>query len=54
MAVLGAADLRGAFFKGADLRGAVLGDADLRQAVLPGAVWTDGRVCGGGSVGSCK
>jgi uncharacterized protein YjbI with pentapeptide repeats len=43
------ARLQGANLKGADLTGARFDSADLE-----GAVWTDGRVCAAGSVGSCK
>jgi len=42
------ADLSGANLRGANLQGAI-----LIQAKLTGATWTDGRVCGPGSVGEC-
>jgi hypothetical protein len=35
--------------QGADLNGALFVSADL-----DGAIWTDGRTCAAGSVGSCK
>ncbi len=57
------ASLRGADLAGADLRGADLSYADLSRARLEGArlegarldhaVWTDGRRCRRGSLGTC-
>lgn len=47
------AKLVGAVMKGADLTGARLDGADLRNADLSKAVWSDGRICGDGSVGQC-
>lgn len=43
------ADLRGANLRGANLNGAI-----LIQAKFDNATWTDGRVCGKGSVGECR
>ncbi|MGE0384580.1 MAG: pentapeptide repeat-containing protein [Gammaproteobacteria bacterium] len=68
-AVLTGARMRGATLQAADLAdadlsGADLSYADLRGALLPGvrlggarldhAYWTDGRICGPQSVGTCR
>ena len=53
-AMLGMAILTNADLQGADLEGAVLRGAYLEGAKLTGAVWTDGRICGHGSVGECR
>lgn len=47
------ANLAGANLAYADLTGANLGGADLREARFDHAIWTNGRVCGPGSVGRC-
>lgn len=51
---LGGADLRDAELGYADLTGADLGGARLGGARLDKAIWIDGRVCGVGSVGTCR
>jgi len=43
------ADFRGANLTGASVTGLQLGGADLSEAV-----WTDGRVCAAGSIGTCR
>lgn len=48
------ADLSRADLTGANLAGASLSGTDMRAARLEGATWYDGRVCGPGSVGTCK
>lgn len=53
------ANLANALFVNADLRGADLTGAELTSvnwsgAILSDAIWTDGRVCATGSVGSCQ
>ena len=58
-AVLTGAVLTGADLSGADLRGADLTNADLTNAILVGAdlseaIWTDGRFCAQGSIGTCN
>jgi hypothetical protein len=47
------ADLSGADLSGANLRYAVVKDALLAGTRLDQAVWSDGRACATGSVGSC-
>lgn len=47
------ANLRGADLAYADLTGANIGGAELKESRLDHAIWTDGRVCGPGSVGRC-
>lgn len=51
---LTAADLTGADMSNADLKGAMITLARLNEAKLDNAIWTDGKVCGPGSVGECK
>jgi len=46
--------LRGADLRFADLSGADLSGADLRGARLGHALWSDGRVCAGHAVGTCR
>ena len=48
------ANLTNANLRGADLRRAKLSGAKLDGAQLTGAIWTDGRICGPGSVGACQ
>ncbi len=47
------ADMSGADLSWADMSGANLRGAALKGANLEGASWTDGRVCGPGSIGEC-
>lgn len=47
------ANLAGANLAYADLTGANMGGAELRETRFDHAIWTDGRVCGPGSVGRC-
>lgn len=47
------ANLAGANLAYADLTGANIGGAELRETRFDHAIWTDGRVCGPGSVGRC-
>ena len=58
-AKLTAADLTGADLSGADLAGANLRYTELGGAILAGtrldnAVWSDGRACAPGSIGTCQ
>lgn len=46
--------LAGADLSHADLRGARLDHADLTGAILSRTLWTDGRVCASGSIGTCE
>ena len=39
---------------GANLKGSYQGQTQFRGANLSGAVWTDGKVCAAGSIGSCS
>ncbi len=48
------ADLRNANLAYANLTGARLGGAHLEGAILDNAIWTDGRTCLPGSVGTCR
>lgn len=52
-AVLAGADLRAADLSYANLLGADLGESRLEGAVLDRAIWTDGRICVIGSIGTC-
>ncbi len=47
-------DLSKADLRGANLKGAQFVNVDWEDAMLEGAVWTDGRRCGAGSIGSCR
>jgi hypothetical protein len=51
---LSGANLSAANLSYANLSGVRLAGARLQDAILTGATWTDGRVCGEGSVGSCR
>lgn len=51
---LNGANLRGADLSGANLRGNSVAGADLSGANLSGAIWTDGGICGSGSIGRCR
>ncbi len=48
------ANLTAADLSYSDLSGAVLGGAILEKAKLDNAMWPDGRVCGPGSIGTCR
>lgn len=48
------ANLQGANLAYADLTGANMGGSELRESRFDNAIWTDGRVCGAGSVGGCE
>lgn len=45
------ADLRGSYLRGALIEGV---GATFARALLTGATWTDGRICGAESVGTCR
>jgi hypothetical protein len=51
---LSGANLSGANLSYANLSGVRLAGARLQDAILTGATWTDGRVCGEGSVATCR
>lgn len=50
---LNRADLRDSDLRFADLSGASLRGAMLDGARLDNAIWPDGRICAGGSIGTC-
>lgn len=53
-ALLNGADLSGADLSYADIRGAVLTGVEFNGAILDRTIWTDGRTCAAGSVGTCR
>jgi uncharacterized protein YjbI with pentapeptide repeats len=47
------ADFTGADLEEANLKGAIIKGATFKGAELEYAIWTDGKTCAAGSVGSC-
>ena len=53
MADLSGADFSGANLERANLVGAALTGTTYTDAYLEGAIWTNGKTCGSGSIGRC-